>query len=248
MAFWKTKKTEPPVVPLNGTIEGKEEESSKTSLRAKDAKDVITQVAKQRRGAEEKIVETKQVITFELDKEEYAAPILDLREILRIPPIIEVPGVPPFVKGIFNLRGQIVMVIDLEKRFALKREHPMEPRDAIIVEAGGAIFGVVVDEVTGVLRVPVTSIKPTPALVASKIHTDYLNGVIVLEESQSGERKEELAPEQIEQRLKTQKQAPRGPGQARILLLLDLPKMLSEEELLSFGATVSQTVEEIKTN
>ena len=71
MAFWKTKKTEPPVVPLNGTIEGKEEESSKTSLRAKDAKDVITQVAKQRRGAEEKIVETKQVITFELDKWKY---------------------------------------------------------------------------------------------------------------------------------------------------------------------------------
>ena len=219
MAFWKTsaksaqggssgKKTEPPVVPPNGTMESK----------AEDAKEVITQVAKQRRGAEEKIVETKQVITFELDKEEYAVPILDAREILRIPEIIEVPGVPPFVKGIFNLRGQIVVVIDLEKRFALKREHPMEPRDVIIAEVGGTIFGVVVDEVTGVLRAPVTSIKPTPALVSSKIHTDYLNGVIVLEESP-----------------------------ARILLLLDLPKILSEEELLGFGNLARQTVEESST-
>ncbi|TSC94020.1 MAG: CheW protein [Parcubacteria group bacterium Licking1014_1] len=247
MAFWKNKKKkgeEPSVAPLNGTMKGKE----KTPLRPKDAKEVIAQVAQQQQSAEKKVVETKQVITFELDKEEYAAPILDLREILRIPEIIAVPGVPPFVKGIFNLRGQIVVVIDLEKRFALKREHPMEPRDVIIVEAGGTVFGVVVDEVTGVLRVPVTSIRPTPSLVATKIQADYLNGVIVLEESQGTqgtEEKEELAPEQIKELLKTKKPAG-GPGRARVLLLLDLPKMLSEEEFLGFGNTVRQTVEEVK--
>ncbi|MBI4811966.1 purine-binding chemotaxis protein CheW [Candidatus Falkowbacteria bacterium] len=209
--------------------------------------DVIHQVAQQQQSAEKKVVETKQVITFELDKEEYAAPILDPREILRIPEIIAVPGVPPFVKGIFNLRGQIVVVIDLEKRFALEREHPMEPRDVIIVEVGGTIFGVVVDEVTGVLRVPVTSIKPTPSFVSTKIHTDYLNGVIVLEELQGTEKKEELAPEQIEERLKTQKQTrSASSGQARLLLLLDLPKILSEEKLLGFGNHVRQVVEENK--
>lgn len=218
MPFWKTQKTEPPVAPQSVAMEGKEKPS--------DAKEVITQVAKQRRGAEEKMVETKQVITFELDKEEYAAPILDLREILRIPEIIAVPGTPPFVKGIFNLRGQIVVVIDLEKRFALKREHPMEPRDIIIVEVGSTIFGVVVDEVTGVLRAPVPSIKPTPPLVASKIHADYLNGVIVLEEV-------------LGTGTDTEKK------RVRTLLLLDLPKMLSEEEFLGFGNSVSQTVEQI---
>ena len=222
MPFWKTKKKEEEqsVVPPRGTMSGKEEKLS-------DAKEVITQVVKQRRGAEEKMVETKQVITFELDKEEYAAPILDLREILRIPEIIAVPGTPPFVKGIFNLRGQIVVVIDLEKRFALKREHPMEQRDIIIVEVGGTIFGVVVDEVTGVLRAPVPSIKPTPPLVASKIHADYLNGVIVLEEVPGTGTDTEKK-------------------RARTLLLLDLPKMLSEEEFLGFGNSIRQTVEEVK--
>lgn len=209
MAFWKTEKTQ---------------------ASGNDAKEVITQVAQQQQGAKQKAVETKQVITFEIDKEEYAAPILDLKEILRVPEVVAVPGVPPFVKGIFNLRGQIIVVIDLEKRFALKREHPMEPRDVIIVEVGGATFGVLVDEVTGVLRAPVTAIKPTPA-ISSKIHADYLNGVIVLEES--GETKEEAGV----------KQAIGRQGQARLLLLLDLPKLLSEEELLGFGTTVRQTVE-----
>ena len=251
MAFslpWKTKETKQEEEGETGSrLQALGSNLKPSDLAPNAHKEVITQVAQQQQSAEKKVVETKQVITFELDKEEYAAPILDLREILRIPEIISVPGVPPFVKGIFNLRGQIVVVIDLEKRFALKREHPMEPRDVIIVEVGGTIFGVVVDEVTGVLRAPVTSIKPTPALVSTKIHADYLNGIIVLEESQGVEKKEELAPEQIEELLKTPKQARlAGSGKARLLLLLDLPKILSEEKLLGFGDTVRQTVEEIK--
>ena len=237
MPFWKTsakggsasggKKTE-------DTKLRRPEESESRPQASGDAKEVITQVVKQRRGAEEKMVETKQVITFEIDKEEYAAPILDLREILRIPEIIAVPGTPPFVKGIFNLRGQIVVVIDLEKRFALKREHPMAPRDIIIVEVGGTIFGVVVDEVTGVLRAPVPSIKPTPPLVASKIHADYLNGVIVLEDLPAGQAGVPGTGTDTEKK------------RARTLLLLDLPKMLSEEEFLGFGNSIRQTVEEVK--
>ena len=243
-SFWETKKEEEEkdANPVRGR------EGSQRASASNGTKEVVTQVAQQQQSAEKKVVETKQVITFELDKEEYAAPILDLREILRIPEIISVPGVPPFVKGIFNLRGQIVVVIDLEKRFALTREHPMEPRDVIIVEVGGTIFGVVVDEVTGVLRAPITSIKPTPSLVSTKIHADYLNGVIVLEESGEKEKGAEITPEQIKQRLETQKQATSRQGQARLLLLLDLPKILSEEKLLGFGDTVRQTVEEIKPN
>lgn len=240
MAFWKTKKKEEEAGSRTETLLNPNALVPNTS-----SKEVITQVARQQQGAEQKTVETKQVITFLLDKEEYAAPILDLKEILRVPEVIAVPGVSPFVKGIFNLRGQIIVVIDLEKRFALKREHPMEPKDVIIAEVGGATFGVLVDEVTGVLRVPVTAIKSTPAVITSKIHAEYLNGIIVLEELQSEGGKEELSSEQIDDRLKTQKKALRGPGQARLILLLDLPKMLSEEELLGFGNTVRQTVEKL---
>ena len=237
MTFWKTSAKGASRPDGQGTPPGEQAGASgeKKIEKEEDAKRVIAQVAKQQRSAEEKAVETKQIITFELDKEEYAAPILDLKEILRIPEIIEVPGALPFVKGIFNLRGQIVVVIDLEKRFALKREHPIQSRDVMIVETGGTVFGIVVDEVTGVLRAPVTSIKPTPALVASKIHADYLNGVIVLEKSSGVKEGEKIALEKIP---------------ARILLLLDLPKLLSEEELLGFGNHVrqAQAVEEIKTD
>jgi len=241
---WNTKKIDPVKNQSPQTIVVLPE-AERTSNGALGTKEVITQVAKQRRSAEEKLVETKQIVTFELDKEEYAAPILDLKEIIRTPEIISVPAAPAFIKGIFNLRGQIVVVIDLEKRFALKREHPMESRDIIIVEIERTVFGVMVDEVTGVLRVPITSIKSVPPVIASKIHADYLSGVIILEESRETKEEAEITPKQIQQRLKTQKQAVSKPGQARLLLLLDLPKMLSEEELLGFGTTVRQMVEEI---
>lgn len=214
-----------------------------------DAQEVIHKVAQQQLSAETKAVDTQQVITFELDKEEYAVPILDLREIIRIPEIISVPGVPPFVKGIFNLRGQIVVVVDLIKRFALTRDHAIEPKDIIIVEAGGTVFGIIVDEVTSVLRIPVSSIKQTPAPVASKISTDYLNGVIILEASQgtAGEKRPKVKGEgeEVKTRLQAlaEKEAMLDSGNARILLLLDLPKMLSEEEFLGFGNAVRETVE-----
>lgn len=231
---WKTKKEK---TSAKGRKKAQQSSLAPSSeaIKGKNAKEVITQVAKQQQRPEEKAVETKQFITFDLDKEEYAIPILDLREIRKPPEIISVPAAPPFVKGIFNLRGQIVLVIDLEKRVALSREHPIEPRHVIVLEVGSVIFGVMVDEVTGVLRVPVTSIKTTPLEITSKVHADYLNGVIVFEESREMEKEAEVTPEQIKKRLKT-----------RLLLLLDLPKILSEKELLGFGNHVRQVVEETK--
>ena len=121
-------------------------------------------------------------MTFELDREEYASSIGDLRGIIKIRDIVPIPGAPLYIAGILNVRGQIVVVVDLEKRFSLHRDTQAHPQHIIIVEVEGNVFGIIVDEVTGVLRVPVSSIKPTPALVTSKIHADYLNVVIVLEE------------------------------------------------------------------
>ena len=143
------------------------------------AMDVIAEVANKEARPETKIVPMEQLVTFELDKEEYASIITDLREIIRIPDITPIPGASEFIKGILNLRGQIVMVIDLEKRFHLQREHPAEPKHIIIAEVEDSVFGITVDEVTGVLRVPETTIKPTPQLITSKIHAEYLKGVVI---------------------------------------------------------------------
>lgn len=196
-------------------------------------KQTIQEVVSQGGRKEEKAVETKQLVTFELDKGEYAASIGDLREIIKIRDIVPIPGAPPFIAGILNVRGQIVVVVDMEKRFSLKRETELHPQHIIIVEVEGNVFGIIVDEVTGVLRVPVTSIKPTPALVTSKIHADYLNGVIVLEEGIT------------EKPAGTEKPAEEK-KQSRLLLLLDIPRMLSEKELLQFGKGIQETAKEIE--
>jgi len=195
-------------------------------------KEVVTQVAQQAPKENEKVIRTEQLVTFELDKEEYASVITDLREIVRIPDIVAIPGAPTFIRGIFNLRGQIVVVIDLEKRFSLKREHPTEAKHIIIVEVEDNTFGIIVDEVTGVMRVPVTNIKPVPSLISSKIKTEYLEGAVVLGEEEEKEKKKKVKAEEL--------------SQARLLLLLDLPKMLLEKELLEFGNQIRQTVENIK--
>lgn len=195
----------------------------------KQTKEVIHQVVSQAGRKEEKVVETKQMVTFELDKEEYASDIGDLREIIKTRDIVPIPGAPAFIAGILNVRGQIVVVIDLEKRFLLKREHKVAPLHIIIVEVENTVFGILVDEVTGVLRVPITSIKSTPGLITSKIHADYLKGVVVLEEGAS------------EKSIETEESADKK-KQSRLLLVLDMPRMLSEKELLQFGAAIQDVI------
>jgi purine-binding chemotaxis protein CheW len=174
---------------------------------------------------------TSQLVTFELDKEEYAAVITDLREIIKIPEIVPIPNGPDFIRGIVNLRGQIVVIIDLEKRFNLVREHATKPQHIIITEVEENVFGIIVDEVTGVVHVPVESIKPTPKLVSTKIHAEYLKGVVVLE--RGGEEDEKKEKSEADEEAKEQ---------SRLLLLLDVPKMLTEKELLEFGNVIQKTV------
>jgi len=203
-------------------------------------KQIVQEVAAQAHGKEDKVVETKQMVTFVLDKEEYASNIGDLREIIKIRDIVPVPGSPSFIAGILNVRGQIVVVIDLEKRFSLNRTNKVTPLHIIIVEVEGTVFGVIVDEVTGVLRIPVSSIKPTPAMVASKIHSDYLQGVVVLEEGSSGT----TAPKGGADKQGDEKDKVKA---TRLLLVLDMPLMLAEKELLQFGNAIKESVKETKT-
>ncbi|MEI7741650.1 MAG: chemotaxis protein CheW [bacterium] len=181
-----------------------------------DIDKIISEVAGTNSGAKEKKQgETVQIVVFELDREEYAVEINELREIIRVPIITPIPNSPDFIRGILNLRGKIVVVVDLEKRFSLVRENKIDAGHIVITEVNGNSYGVVVDKVREVLRIPRETIQPTPSLVTSKIRTDFLEGVVVL--------------------------AGKAAHESRLIILLNLSKLLQEKELMSLGETIKKT-------
>jgi purine-binding chemotaxis protein CheW len=197
----------------------------------KAIQEVIRTVAEQSVFKKEIVERIFQLVIFELDKEEYAVPISDLREIIRIPDITSVPNSPEFIKGIFNLRGKIVVVVDLEKRFNLVREYDIKPEHIIITKVDENIFGVIVDKVTEILQTSESSIQKAPSLISSKIHSDFIRGVVVLEEEL--ERKNGLSDEEkLDKGIKRKKTENKD---NRLIILIDLPKMLSEKELTEIG-------------
>ncbi|MGE5372118.1 MAG: chemotaxis protein CheW [Solirubrobacterales bacterium] len=107
---------------------------------------------------------------------EYGVPITQVQEINRLTTPTKLPQVPAFVEGIINLRGIVIPIIDLKKRFAMELTEYTDDTRIIVVEIAGQTVGIIVDEVTEVLRLPVTSIEPPPA-IAGGITADYLNGV-----------------------------------------------------------------------
>lgn len=207
-----------------------------------DLKEVVSKVVGDGQIKERKQEELIQLVVFELDDEEYAVQITDLREIIRIPEITPIPNTPEFIRGILNLRGKIVVAVDLEKRFHLVRENKKAPRHIIIAEVNENVFGVIVDEVAEILRVPVASVQRTPALVLSKIHADYLKGVVILDIEDGTEAlTEEKCKEILEKHaIAGSQDGAAAEKKSRLLILLDLPKMLQEKELLEIGAEVGK--------
>ena len=170
------------------------------------------QVQQRRALAEEaKII---QLVVFVAGEEEFCADIGQVREIIRTTAITPIPDSPDFIRGIINVRGEVVCVIDLKGRFFLHPKKEVEPRHIIVSEQEKNLFGLLVDEVTEVLRIPVTEIKGTPGLV-TKIEEKYVAGVVTLEN--------------------------------RLIIQLDLSKVLSEEELVKLsGVTRRHVTAEVK--
>jgi len=174
---------------------------------------------------ENKAGDSFKLVVFELDKEEYAVEITELQEIINIPEITPVPNAPKFIKGILNLRGKISVVVDLEKRFDLVREFEnKEEGNVIITEVEGNNFGVIVDKVSEIITVQTANIQPTPALISTKIHVDYLKGVVVIDDKEAKNKEKTEA------------------DNSRLLILLDLKRMLKEEELLKFGKVIKEII------
>ncbi len=122
------------------------------------------------------VEEMLQLVTFKLGSEEFALDILVVQEINRRVEITKVPKTPEFVEGVINLRGKIVPVLDLRKRFGLAGREFTGHSRIIVVNIDTRVLGLMVDSVSEVLRIPSHSIEPPPPLVAG-IDAAYIKGV-----------------------------------------------------------------------
>lgn len=119
-------------------------------------------------------------LTFALGAEEYGLPVLRVREIIKLMDITAVPQVPDYVKGVINLRGKVIPVVDLRRKFQFEPKDYNDRTSIIVVHVtlGGApvLMGVVVDSVSEVLNIAAEEIDDTPSF-GSSITTEYLSGV-----------------------------------------------------------------------
>lgn len=120
--------------------------------------------------------ELLQLVSFEVGDEEYAVPILSVQEINRMMQITRVPQSPEFVEGVINLRGKIIPVVDLRKRFGLTELENSDDVRIIVVEVVNRVIGFTVDRVNEVLRINSSIVEPPPSMVCG-IDTDYVQGV-----------------------------------------------------------------------
>lgn len=117
-----------------------------------------------------------QLVTFSIGEEEFGVNILKVQEIIRTMEITKVPRAPDFVEGVINLRGKVIPIIDLRRRFGLApRGHDKNTR-IIVIEINNIIVGFVVDAVSEVLRIPASTVEPPPPVVAG-VESDYVSGV-----------------------------------------------------------------------
>lgn len=141
-----------------------------------------------------------QMVAFKLEKEEFAVDIKQVREVLKMTQVTPLPQSAQYIEGVINLRGEVIPVVDLRKRFELSEEQRNKQTRIIIVEIKGNDVGLIVDSVTEVLRFSSTAIQAPPTRIAGT-RTDLIKGV--------------------------------GKIDNRLLIILELEKILSTEEIIA---------------
>jgi purine-binding chemotaxis protein CheW len=137
------------------------------------------------------------IVGFRVGRETFGVPIALVHEIVRVPEITAVPDSPDYVEGVINLRGKIVSVIDLRKRFGEKELSRNKKNRILVTEVDRKMVGLIVDAASEVLKIPETEVEPPPGFEEGEVH--YVTGV--------------------------------GKLQGRLIILLDLAKVLQKGEL-----------------
>jgi len=119
-------------------------------------------------------------LTFKLAEEEYGLEILKVQEIIRMQTVTRVPRTPEYVRGVINLRGKVIPVIDLRCKFGMSTQDDTDKTCIIVVQVHSAehrvVMGVIIDEVREVLDIDAGSIEDTPSFGAS-VNTDFITGI-----------------------------------------------------------------------
>jgi purine-binding chemotaxis protein CheW len=129
---------------------------------------VATRLAARRRGHAEEIASMSQethIVGFRVGRETYGIPITSLHEIVRVPEITAVPDAPDYLEGVINLRGKIVSVVDLRKRFRQPAITLDRRSRILVVEHRGRLAGMIVDSASEVLKIPTSEIETAPAMM-----------------------------------------------------------------------------------
>jgi len=104
------------------------------------------------------------IVGFQVGRETYGVPITSLHEIVRVPEITAVPDAPDYLEGVINLRGKIVSVMDLRKRFGEKQATLKKQNRILVVEHSGRLAGLIVDSASEVLKIPADAVEAPPAV------------------------------------------------------------------------------------
>ncbi|MEI6209037.1 MAG: chemotaxis protein CheW [Desulfuromonadales bacterium] len=119
-----------------------------------------------------------QLVSFMLADEEYGVEVLKVREIIRMPTITRMPNTPQHIEGIINLRGKVIPIISMRRRFCLLENENSSQTRIIIMDVAGSLTGFIVDAVSEVIRIHSSEIQPPPSMVMSGgIGQEFITGV-----------------------------------------------------------------------
>ena len=117
-----------------------------------------------------------QLVSFMIDDSEYAVDILVVNEILRFPVITRLPNTPQFIRGVINLRGNVIPVVDVRARFGFSKGAITDLTRIIVIDAKGKQIGLLVDNVYQVVRIPTANIDP-PSEIITGVSEEFINGI-----------------------------------------------------------------------
>lgn len=127
-----------------------------------------------------------QLVTFQLGEESYGIDIMDVEGIVKVAEVRDIPNSPAYVEGIFNLRGEIIPVINLHKRFQIRKMEMTEEDELlsgfVIINVDGMQLAVVIDKVSRVVTIDFDEIQPPPQMLTG-IGAEYIQGVVNREDS-----------------------------------------------------------------
>jgi purine-binding chemotaxis protein CheW len=153
---------------LSGTLDDERFEIMNKSRFSEDLKD------------KKQIQETEryqQFISFKIGEEEYATDILKVYEIMSLRKFTKVPAMPSFIKGVLNLKGMVVPVMDLREKFNISEIQNTRFSVIMIVDVSGRIMGVIIDKVLDIIKINLSEIQPPPRFSAG-LKTEFIRGMI----------------------------------------------------------------------